>query len=107
MLKIYIFKKKPGKLVYCVDSYTEIYFHASVRKIFGNIGVQYSFPFLCLCSFSFTNNCHLLMALILWNLLHLFPLSSRQIAEILGVSHMATSPSLKVLLFYLLPDMTI
>lgn len=105
MPKNIYFREKPGKLVYCVDSYTEIYCHTSVGKIFGNIGVQYSFP--CLCSFSFTNSCHLLMALILWNLLHLFPLSSRQIAEILSISHMATSPSLKVLLFYLLPDMTI
>lgn len=34
----------------CVDGYLKIYFHASVRKILGNIAVQYSFPLLCLCS---------------------------------------------------------
>lgn len=64
-----------------------------------NIAYQHSFLLL----FFFTSSCHLLMVQILWNLLHLFPLPSPQIAGILGVSHMATSSSLKLLLLYLLP----
>lgn len=74
----------------------------TLRSVFmhpHNIAYQHSFLLL----FFFTSSCHLLMVQILWNLLHLFPLPSPQIAGILGVSHMATSSSLKLLLLYLLP----